>query len=159
VVDESVTSGRGLVPATRSSAPHDWITNTGGSIGFAMPVAIGAAVACPERKVLCLEGDGSGMYTNQSFWTMAREGLDVLTVIFANRTYEILKGEYRNVGAGELGKRALSMLEIGNPSLDWLALAQAQGVPGVRVENLDGLAKALRGAFAQRGPQLIEVTM
>src|SRR6185295_4603613 len=91
VVDESVTSGRGLIAATRNAAPHDWLTNTGGSIGLAMPVAIGAAVACPERKVLSLEGDGSGMYTNQSLWTMAREQLDIVTVIFANHTYEILK--------------------------------------------------------------------
>jgi acetolactate synthase-1/2/3 large subunit len=159
VVDESVTSGRGLVPATRSSAPHDWITNTGGSIGFAMPAAIGAAVACPGRKVLCLEGDGSGMYTNQGLWTMAREGLDIVTVIFANRTYEILKGEYRNVGAGELGKRALSMLEIGNPAIDWLGISKSQGVPAERVANLDELARALKGAFAAQGPQLIEVAM
>ncbi len=159
VVDESVTSGRGLVPATKNAAPHDWITNTGGSIGFAMPVAIGAAVACPGRKVLCLEGDGSGMYTNQALWTMAREKLDVVTVIFANRTYEILKGEYRNVGAGTLGERALSMLEIGNPALDWVRLANAQGVEAVRAGNLDEFASQLRRAMAQRGPQLIEVAL
>jgi acetolactate synthase I/II/III large subunit len=159
VVDESVTSGRGLVPATKSSAPHDWITNTGGSIGFAMPVAIGAAVACPGRKVLCLEGDGSGMYTNQALWTMARERLDVVSVIFANRTYEILKGEYRNVGAGTLGERALSMLEIGDPALDWVRLATAQGVEAVRVGDLDQLASHLRRAMGEHGPRLIEVAM
>jgi acetolactate synthase I/II/III large subunit len=99
------------------------------------------------------------MYTNQALWTMAREQLDIVTVIFANRTYEILKGEYRNVGAGELGKRALSMLEIGNPALDWIALAKAQGVMGVRVKNLDEFAIELRKAFAERGPRLIEVAM
>ena len=159
VVDESVTSGRGLVPATRSSHPHDWITNTGGSIGFAMPVAIGAAVACPGRKVLCLEGDGSGMYTLQSLWTMAREQLDIVTVIFANRTYEILKGEYRNVGAGELGKRALDMLEIGRPELDWLSLSRAQGVAATRATNLEELASQLSAAFKARGPHLIEVVL
>lgn len=159
VVDESVTSGRGLIGATRGCPPHDWITNTGGSIGFAMPVAIGAAVACPGRKVLCLEGDGSGMYTNQSFWTMARERLDVVTVIFANRTYEILKGEYRNVRAGELGERALSMLEIGDPVLDWVALAKAQGVQGARVRNLDEFARELRHALGSPGPRLIEVAL
>ena len=159
VVDESVTSGRGLIAATKNAAPHDWITNTGGSIGFAMPVAIGAAVARPGRKVLCLEGDGSGMYTNQALWTMARERLDIVTVIFANRTYEILKGEYRNVGAGALGARALSMLEIGNPALDWVRLANAQGVEAARVGNLDELASHLRRAMAERGPRLIEVAM
>jgi acetolactate synthase-1/2/3 large subunit len=159
VVDESVTSGRGLIAATRSSAPHDWITNTGGSIGFAMPVAIGAAVACPGRKVLCLEGDGSGMYTNQALWTMAREGLDITTVIFANRTYEILKGEYQNVRAGQLGHRALSMLEIGNPALDWVALAKAQGVDAARTRNLDEFARELRQALKVAGPKLIEVAL
>lgn len=159
VVDESVTSGRGLVPATKNARPHDWITNTGGSIGFAMPVAIGAAVACPGRKVLCLEGDGSGMYTLQSLWTMAREQLNIVTVVFANHTYEILKGEYRNVGAGHLGKRALDMLEIGRPQLDWLALAKAQGVPATRARNLGELAVQLQQSFSQQGPQLIEVVI
>jgi acetolactate synthase-1/2/3 large subunit len=159
VVDESVTSGRGLIAATRNAAPHDWITNTGGSIGFAMPVAIGAAVACPDRKVLCLEGDGSGMYTIQALWTMAREKLDVVTVIFANRTYEILKGEYQNVRAGELGPRALSMLEIGNPALDWVALARAQGVEAARVRNLDEFDAELARSLGSPGPKLIEVAL
>lgn len=157
VVDESITSGRGLVPATRNAPPHDWLVNPGGSIGFAMPVAIGAAVACPERKVLCLQSDGSGMYTVQALWTMAREQLDVVTLVFANRTYEILKGELRGVGAGEPGPRARDLLEIGRPDLDWAALACAQGVPGVRVEDLDTLARELRAALAERGPRLIEI--
>ena len=153
------TSGRGLIAATRNCPPHDWLTGTGGAIGYAMPVSIGAAVACPDRKVLCLEGDGSGMYTNQALWTMAREGLDVVVVIFANKTYEILKGEYKNVRAGELGKRALSMLEIGNPAIDWLALAKAQGVDAVRVAELDGFARELGAAMKRRGPKVIEVAM
>ena len=100
-------------PATKNAPPHDWLVNPGGSIGFAMPVAIGAAVACPDRKVLCLQSDGAGMYTNQALWTMARESLDIVTLVFANRTYEILKGELRNVGAGEPGRKARDMLEIG----------------------------------------------
>jgi acetolactate synthase-1/2/3 large subunit len=157
VVDESITSGRGLVPATRNAPPHDWLVNPGGSIGFAMPVAVGAAVACPDRKVLCLQSDGSGMYTMQALWTMAREQLDVATLVFANRTYEILKGELRNVGAGEPGPRARDLLEIGRPDLDWAALARAQGVPGVRVEDLDALARELRASLAERGPRLVEV--
>jgi acetolactate synthase-1/2/3 large subunit len=159
VVDESITSGRGLIAATRGCPPHDWLTGTGGAIGYAMPVSVGAAVSCPHRKVLCLEGDGSGMYTNQALWTMAREELDVVVVIFANKTYEILKGEYRNVRAGELGKRALSMLEIGNPAIDWLALARAQGVDAVRVSDLDRFARALGAAMKSRGPKVIEVAM
>ncbi len=159
VVDESVTSGRGLIAATRNARPHDWLTNCGGSIGMGMPVALGAAVAAPERKVLCLEGDGSGMYTLQSLWTLAREKLNVVTVIFANRTYEILKGEYRNVGAGNLGRRALGMLEIGNPDLDWVRLAEGQGVPASRATDLGELAAQLRRALDEEGPHLIEVDL
>jgi acetolactate synthase-1/2/3 large subunit len=157
VVDESITSGRGLVPATRNAPPHDWLVNPGGSIGFAMPCSVGAAIACPERKVLCLQSDGSGMYTNQALWTMARESLDVTTLVFANRTYEILKGELRNVGAGEPGRKARDMLEIGRPDLDWVSLAKAQGVPGVRVDDLGALARELGGALKERGPRLVEL--
>ena len=157
VVDESITSGRALMPTTRNSRPHDWLTNPGGSIGTGLPLAVGAAVACPDRKVVCLESDGSGMYTLQGLWTMAREQLDVVTVLFNNRTYEILKGEFRYVGAGVAGAKARDMLEIGRPDLDWVSLAKGQGVPGIRVETLDALAHELDGAFRQRGPRLIEV--
>jgi acetolactate synthase-1/2/3 large subunit len=159
VADESITSGRGLVPATKNAPPHDWLVNPGGSIGFAMPVAIGAAIACPDRKVLCLQSDGAGMYTNQALWTMARESLDIVTLVFANRTYEILKGELRNVGAGEPGRKARDMLEIGRPDLDWVSLAKAQGVPGVRVDELDALAREMGGALKERGPRLIEIRL
>jgi acetolactate synthase I/II/III large subunit len=159
VVDESITSGRGLVSATRNAPPHDWMVNPGGSIGMAMPVAVGAAVACPGRKILCLEGDGSGMYTLQSLWTMARENLNIVTLIFANRTYEILKGEFKNVGAGVAGRKALDMLEIGRPDLDWIALAKGHGVPATRAQNLDELAWQLGGAMRETGPQLIEIVL
>jgi acetolactate synthase I/II/III large subunit len=159
VVDESITSGRGLLAATRTSAPHDWLTNPGGSIGTGLPLAIGAAVACPDRKVVCLESDGSGMYTVQGLWTMARERLDVVTVLFNNRTYEILKGEFRHVGAGEAGRKATDMLEIGRPDLDWVKLANAQGVAASRATTLDEFATHLRGALAERGPHLIEVLL
>ncbi len=159
VVDESITSGRGLLPATRNSPPHDWLTNPGGAIGTGLPLAIGAAVACPDRKVVCLESDGSGMYTVQGLWTMARENLDVVTVLFNNRTYEILKGEFKYVGAGEAGRKAKDMLEIGRPDLDWVKLANAQGVAATRAQTLDELARHLRSALAERGPHLIEVML
>jgi len=145
------------MPTTRTSAPHDWLTNPGGAIGTGLPLAVGAAVACPDRKVVCLESDGSGMYTLQGLWTMAREGLDVVTVLFNNRTYEILKGEFKYVGAGEAGSKARDMLEIGRPNLDWVSLAKGQGVPATRVETLDALARDLRVALAESGPRLIEV--
>jgi acetolactate synthase-1/2/3 large subunit len=159
VVDESITSGRGLLPATRTSVPHDWLTNPGGSIGTGLPLAIGAAVACPDRQVVCLESDGSGMYTVQGLWTMARERLDVVTVLFNNRTYEILKGEFRHVGAGEAGRKASDMLEIGRPDLDWTKLANAQGVAASRATTLDEFATHLRAALAERGPHLVEVML
>jgi len=157
VVDESITSGRAFVPATKNAPPHDWLVNTGGSIGMGLPVAVGAAVACPDRKVICLEGDGSAMYTLQSLWTMARENLDLVTLIFNNRTYEILKGEFQYVGAGHAGQKALDMMEIGRPTLDWVGLSQAQGVSASRADSLDTLADQLRSALGRRGPHLIEV--
>ncbi|HEX6840685.1 MAG TPA: acetolactate synthase large subunit [Stellaceae bacterium] len=159
VVDESVTSGRGLLPATSGSAPHDWLVNTGGSIGIALPLAAGAAVACPDRRVVCLEADGSGMYTLQALWTMARESLDVTTVVFANRSYNILKSELANVGAGNPGRKALDMLEIGQPDLDWCRLATGMGVPASRAEDLDSFAAALAKGLRTDGPTLIELVV
>ncbi|WP_026607653.1 acetolactate synthase large subunit [Methylocapsa acidiphila] len=159
VVDESMTSGRGMLAATKGAPPHDWLCNTGGSIGIAMPMAVGAAVARPDRSVLCLSADGSGMFTLQALWTMARENLAITTVVFANRAYAILKGEYANLGGGPLGPSATSMLEIGRPELDWTALAKGMGVPGVRVESLEAFAKALDAGLRSQGPYLIEVPL
>jgi acetolactate synthase-1/2/3 large subunit len=159
VVDESMTSGRGMMAATKGAPPHDWLGNTGGSIGIAMPLAVGAAVACPDRRVLCLTADGSGMYTLQALWTMAREGLDVTTVVFANRDYAVLKREFSYLGIGNPGPRALDMFEIGRPDLDWVQLAKGLGVPGTRVTSLAEFAKALRKGFASEGPTLIEVPL
>ena len=159
VVDESMTSGRGLMAATRGAPPHDWLGNTGGSIGIALPLAVGAAVACPDRRVLCLTADGSGMYTPQALWTMAREGLNVTTVVFANRDYAVLKREFSYLGVGNPGTRALDVFEIGRPDLDWVALAKGMGVPGVRVSSLDAFGKALRAGMEGEGPTLIEVPL
>jgi len=159
VVDESMTSGRGMMAATRGAPPHDWLGNTGGSIGIALPLAAGAAVARPDRRVLCLSADGSGMYTLQALWTMAREGLKVTTVVFANRSYAVLKREFSYLGVGDPGRRALDMFEIGRPNLDWVHLAKGMGVPGARVNSLDEFAKALRDGFASEGPALIEVPL
>jgi len=159
VMDESMTSGRGLMLATKGAPPHDWLGNTGGSIGIALPLAVGAAVACPQRKVLCLSADGSGMYTLQALWTMAREGLHVTTVVFANRDYAVLKREFSYLGVGKPGPRALEMFEIGRPDLDWVQLSQGMGVPGTRVTSLAGFAKALRKGFESEGPSLIEVPL
>ncbi|MHC2435896.1 acetolactate synthase large subunit [Bradyrhizobium sp. USDA 4451] len=159
MVDESVTTGRGFFPPTAGAAPHDWLQNMGGSIGFSTPVATGAAVACPDRKVICMVGDGSAMYTIQSLWTQAREGLNVVTIVFANRIYQILRGEFDGVGAGEPGKRAQDMLKIDRPTLDFVALARGMGVPAVAVTSADEFNKALADAVAEPGPRLIEVQM
>ncbi|MCA1397117.1 acetolactate synthase large subunit [Bradyrhizobium sp. BRP56] len=159
MVDESVTTGRGFFPPTAAAAPHDWLQNMGGSIGFSTPVATGAAVACPDRKVICMVGDGSAMYTIQSLWTQAREGLNVVTIVFANRIYQILRGEFDGVGAGEPGKRAQDMLKIDRPTLDFVALARGMGVPGRAVTTADEFNKALAEAVAEPGPRLIEVQM
>ena len=159
VVDESVTTGRGFFPLTAGAPPHDWLNNMGGSIGFGLPVATGAAVACPDRKVICLEGDGSGMYTVQALWTQAREGLDVTTVVFANRTYAILKGEMANVGAGNFGRKALDMLEIGRPDLDWVSLARGMGVEAGRATTAEEFCRQLAAGLRVQGPYLIEVVL
>jgi acetolactate synthase I/II/III large subunit len=159
LVDESMTSGRGLMPATRGAAPHDWLGNTGGSIGIALPLAVGAAVAEPDRHVLCLTADGSAMYTLQALWTIAREGLKVTTVVFANRTYAVLKREFSYLGVGEPGPKAQEQFEIGRPDLDWVQLAKGMGVPGTRVTSLDAFAKALKEGFSSEGPTLIEIPL
>ena len=159
VVDESITTGRGLAPLTAGAPPHDWLQNTGGSIGIGLPLATGAAVACPERKVVCLESDGSGMYTPQALWTQAREGLDVTTLVFANRSYNILKGEFANVGAGEPGRRARDMLSLDRPDLQWAGLAKSMGVEAERVETAEDLCTAMSRGLASEGPYLIEVVI
>lgn len=159
VVDESVSTGRGFEVPTMGARPHDWLNVMGGSIGFGLPSGVGAAIAAPDRPVIVLEGDGSGMYTEQALWTMAREGLNVKVVVFANRAYQILKGELSQVGAGTPGERARDMLTLDRPHLDWVSLARGHGVPGRRVETLEGLAQALVEALATPGPVLIEVLM
>ena len=157
VVDESLTTGRSFDGMTVNAAPHDWLTGTGGSIGFGLPVAVGAAIASPGRKVVALEGDGSAMYTPQALWTMAREKLDVTVLVFANRTYKILLGEFANVGAGAPGARAYDMLSIDRPALDFVQLANGMGVEASRAGDLRSLTDQLRSALAMQGPRLIEV--
>jgi acetolactate synthase I/II/III large subunit len=159
VIDESITTGRGFVPPTRSSRPHDWLHNTGGSIGIAMPLATGAAVACPERKVITLEADGCGMYTLQALWTQARESLDVTTVIFANHSYACLRHELANVGAKSVGPRARDMLDLDRPNLDWVELARGMGVSAVRVQTMEDFNDRFSASIIEPGPHLIEVTL
>lgn len=158
VSDEAISGGFGMLPHTRGAAPHDWLQLTGGAIGQGLPLATGAAAACPDRKVICLEADGSAMYTIQSLWTQAREGLDVTTVIFANRSYAILEREFERVGA-EPGPRARDQVEIDRPALDFAALARGHGVPAVRAETAAGFHEALAAALDEPGPRLVEAVI
>ena len=159
VVDEAVTAGRSFFQQTSDAQPHDWLVSTGASIGYALPSALGAAVAAPDRKVLALSGDGSSMYTLQALWTMARESLDVTVVVFANRAYQILRGEFTNMGSGTPGPRADALLTIGDPALDWCALAKGHGVESGRAHDLGEFAAQLKRGFASQGPYLIEVML
>ncbi len=159
VVDEGNTSGL-FVPAATAGAPrHDWLTLTGGAIGIGLPMATGAAVAAPERPVLCLQADGSAMYTLQALWTQAREGLNVTTVVLANRSYAILNMELHRVGADAGGPLARRLLDLTDPELDFCDLARGMGVPARRVENAEDLARALEAGFAEAGPTLVEVVL
>ena len=159
LVDESLTTGRESMGHTMGALPHDLINNMGGSIGYATPVATGAALACPDRRVFCMVGDGSAMYTIQSLWTQARESLAVTTIIFANNSYAILKAEYANMGAGSPNQRALDMIDIDRPSIDWPAMAKSMGVPSVSVDTAQAFHQAMVDSTREPGPTLIEVRL
>jgi acetolactate synthase-1/2/3 large subunit len=145
-----------MFPATYAAAPHDHLQLTGGAIGDGLPMAVGAAVACPDRKVVCLQADGSGMYTVQSLWTMARERLDVVVIVFANRRYAILHHELKAVGAGVAGRNAGRMLDLVDPELDWVSIAKGMGVDGAVARDAGAFCDLLRAALGRKGPFLIE---
>ena len=163
VVDESNTSGFLLPQATAGAPAHDWLTLTGGAIGFGLPVAIGAALAEPDRPVLCLDSDGSAMYTISALWTHARERLDITTVVYANHAYDILRIELQRVGAAAAdrppGPKAESLLDLTNPTMDFVKVAEGMGVPARRVGTAEELAEALQWAFGEPGPHVIEAVM
>jgi len=159
VSDEGNTAGIFVPGATAGAPPHDWLCLTGGAIGQGLPVATGAALACPDRRVLSLEADGSAMYTLQALWTQAREGLDVTTVILNNGSYAILELELSRVGAQAAGPRARSMLDIGRPDLDFAALASGLGVPATRATTAEEFTEQLGRAFATPGPALVEAVL
>jgi len=155
VVEDAVTSGRSLFGHTFGAAANDWLQITGGAIGHGFPCATGAAVACPERKTVCLQSDGGGMYALQSLWTQARERLNVVNVVFANRVYKILQGELLAVGA-QPGPASNELFDLARPELNWVQLANGMGVEAVRVQTLEGFADAFAAACARPGPFLIE---
>jgi acetolactate synthase-1/2/3 large subunit len=159
ISDEGNTAGL-FVPFLTSGGPrHSWMCLTGGSIGQGMPLATGAAIACPGRKVINLQADGSAMYTAQALWTQAREGLDVTTVIFSNKSYAILNMELQRVGATPPGPRALSMLDLSNPAIDFSGLARSLGVNATRTTTAEEFTAAFARAMKEPGPHLIEAML
>ena len=159
VCEESITSARMFWDMSKASAPHDYLQLTGGAIGIGIPLSVGAAVACPDRRVVCLQADGSGMYTCQGLWTQAREALDIITIIFANRSYAVLHGEMRQVGVTAPGPNARRMLDLDRPAIDWVSLAAGMGVAGRRADTVEAFEEAFATALAARGPFLIEAVL
>ncbi len=155
VVDESVTFGRGLFAGTQGAAPHDWLQLCGGAIGDGLPLATGAAIGAPGRRVVNLQADGSALYTVQAMWTQARENLDVTTIIFDNRRYAILQHELAAVGAGNPGRTALDMLDLGRPDIDWVRIAEGFGVPAARAGTMEAFNDLFAQSCARKGPFLI----
>ncbi|MBV7334058.1 acetolactate synthase large subunit [Chloroflexi bacterium TSY] len=159
IAEEAVTSGRGAQKWMAGAPPYDEIRVTGGAIGNGLPMAVGAAVACPDRKILNMQADGSAMYTVQSLWTMARENLDIVTVLFSNRAYAILQVELQKVGADGSGPKAQQMLDLGNPDLDWCQIANGMGVEASQATTAEEFASQFESAVKNRGPRLIEVIL
>jgi acetolactate synthase I/II/III large subunit len=159
VVDEALTSGVGLAELTSGAPRHDWLALTGGAIGDGLPMAAGAAIACPDRPVLGIQADGSAMYTISALWTYAREQLDVTTIVCDNGSYAILAHELDKVGAQGGGERAGRLLDLGGPGLDFVALAHGMGVPAGRATTAEELADQLQKALAEPGPRLIDAVL
>jgi acetolactate synthase I/II/III large subunit len=159
VSDDSVTSGQAILALTRGARPHDWLGLTGGAIGQGIPVAVGAATACPDRKVVSLNGDGAAMYTVQGLWTLAREGLDVTVVVFANNAYRILGIELGRTGAGKPGPGASRLLSLGEPAIDWVSVARGLGIAATRCETAEAFDAAFARAMDEPGPRLIEAVI
>jgi acetolactate synthase-1/2/3 large subunit len=159
IVDEAITSGLMLAMYTAGAPRHDVITLTGGAIGQGLPSAVGAAIACPDRKVIALEGDGSAMYTIQALWTMAREKLDVINIIFSNRSYAVLNIELQRVGAGHVGDKAKAQLDLSTPPLDFVHLGTGMGVSSRRATTTLEFVAALEHALRTPGPHLIEAVV
>ncbi|MCP4071405.1 MAG: acetolactate synthase large subunit [Hyphomicrobiales bacterium] len=159
VIDEAITSGRQFFPATATSNPHSWLQLNGGAIGIGIPLAIGAAIGAPDRPVISLQADGSAMYTVQGLWTQARENLKITTIIFHNRSYNILKSEMRGVGIENPGPSARNMLELDNPVLDWVSIANGMGVEAGRANDCQSLLSQIQRGLASQGPYLIEAEL
>lgn len=159
VMDESNTSMGPFVTLSQSGPRHSYLTQPGGAIGLGLPCATGAAIACPDRQIITFQADGSAMYTLQALWTQAREGLNVKTVICNNGSYRILGIELMRTGVTEFGKQAQSLIGLNHPSIDWVQVSRGLGVPAVRVESAEDLARQFERSLTTAGPQLIEAAL
>ena len=159
VMDEAATTGLPFLAASAAAPAHTYLSLTGGAIGQGLPCATGAAVACPDRRVIAYQADGSGMYTIQALWTQARESLNVTTVLCNNRSYRILQVELARAGVTEPGRKARSLTDLSNPDIEWTSLARGLGVPAVRVESAEALTRELERSLATPGPALIEMIL
>jgi acetolactate synthase-1/2/3 large subunit len=159
IVDEGLTTSGNYYALTPGLPPHAILTLTGGAIGYGMPCALGAALACPERPVINFQADGSAMYTVQALWSQTREGLNITTLICSNRSYVTLLVELHRAGVDKLGENAQALTALANPALDWVNCARGLGVPAIAVRDCSGLADALRRSFAEPGPSLIEMIL
>ena len=144
---------------TAACPAHDYLTLTGGAIGQGLPLAVGAALACPDRKVIAAQADGSAMYSPQALWTQARERLKVVTVVCANRAYQILKIEMAMQRIGPPGFASKRLTDISQPAIDWVGIATGFGVPASTVTTVNELRAALEEAFTRSGPTLIEANL
>ncbi|WP_312877661.1 thiamine pyrophosphate-dependent enzyme [Lentzea indica] len=156
---EGGTSGYPFYTESGSAVPHTVMTNTGGAIGQGLPCALGAAIAAPHRPVIALQSDGSGLYTAQALWSMSRERTNVIVLIAANHTYNVLRTELGRHGNAEFGSQAEALTSLADPRVDWVALAAGFGVPAVRAVTVADLRKALTDAVASDGPHLIEMAL
>lgn len=159
IVNESITSGGAYLPLAVSAPPHTMMALPGGAIGYGMPCAVGAAIACPQRPVISFQADGAAMYTLQALWMQARESLNITTLICANRSYNILKIEFARADVTTPGPYAQALTDLGNPDIDWEQLSKGMGVPAVSVDRCEALAKELNKALAEPGPHLIEMVL
>ncbi len=159
VVDESITSSSAYCPVSGTAPPHTFIALSGGSLGWGLSCSVGAAVACPDRPVIDLQGDGSAMYTIQALWTQAREGLNITTLIYSNRAYHAMQLGLIRSGVTSPGPVTRAVIELSRPAIEWVKLAPSLGVPAVSVSTAEELAHELRAALAEPGPHLIEMVL
>jgi acetolactate synthase-1/2/3 large subunit len=159
IVNESITSGGAYLPLAVSAPPHTMMALPGGAIGYGMPCAVGAAIACPQRPVIGFQADGSAMYTLQALWMQARESLNITTLICSNRSYNILNIEFARADVTNPGPYAQTLTDLANPAIDWVQISRGMGVPAVAVESCEDLAKELKKALAEPGPHLIEMNL